>query len=182
MKKSFLFVVLFVFLFASKVQAAGSLKTITKDGVTYVSAETVSTNSTDSTSSSTLQKTSQTTVAETPIVPPTGFAKDTGSLINSLLQAIMVIAVLLVFGFLVLGGIEYITSGGEKSKTEAARNKIVSAIVGLIIVASSYAVFLLLLHFLGFNDLPDALNHVTKIDGTSQIEVATSSSQLKQQN
>jgi hypothetical protein len=96
--------------------------------------------------------------------PDKGYATDFGKLLNFLLQIVMVIAVLLVFLYLILGGIEWITSGGEKSKTEAARNKITSAVIGLIILAASYAILTLLLKFLGFGDLKSALNGITPIN------------------
>ena len=96
-------------------------------------------------------------ITGTPIQPQRGFARDFGSLLNSVLTIVMVIAALLVFFYLIMGGIEWITSGGEKGKTEAARNKITAAVVGLIILAASYAIFTLVLRFLGFNDVQDAL-------------------------
>lgn len=80
-----------------------------------------------------------------------GFFTNPNDLISRLLSIIMVIGVILVFAYLVLGGIEYITSGGEKGKTEAARNKITSAVIGLIILASSYAILTIVLRFLGTN-------------------------------
>ena len=83
--------------------------------------------------------------------PGTGFAEDFGSFINGILSFVMVIAALLVFLYLIWGGIEWITSGGDKGKTESARNKITSAIIGLIVVAASYAILTLALNFLGFD-------------------------------
>jgi hypothetical protein len=102
-----------------------------------------------------------TTVA---IQPGRGFALDIGNVINFVLRVVMVIAVLLVFFYLVLGGIEWITSGGEKGKTEAARNKITAAVIGLIILAASYAILTLLLRFLGFDSLQGAINNVNPIN------------------
>ncbi|MCB9801833.1 MAG: hypothetical protein H6774_01970 [Pseudomonadales bacterium] len=61
----------------------------------------------------------------------------------------MAIAALLVFVYLIWGGIEWITSGGDKGKTESARNKITAAIIGLIILAASYALLRIALEFIG---------------------------------
>ena len=85
------------------------------------------------------------------LTPPSGvgFFTSGQDLITRLLNIVMVIGVLLVFSYLVLGGIEYITSGGEKGKTEAARNKITSAVIGLIILAASFAILTIALKFLG---------------------------------
>lgn len=104
------------------------------------------------------------------IQAPQGYATDIGKLISFVLRVVLAIGALLVFGFLVMGGIEYITSGGEKGKTESARNKITAAIVGLIILAASWAILNLALSFLGLNSLTGAINSVGNINnaGTAQ--------------
>ncbi|MBU0578513.1 hypothetical protein KKE34_01205 [Patescibacteria group bacterium] len=91
-----------------------------------------------------------------------GFFTDLGALIQGALNFVMVIGALLVFLYLIMGGIEWITSGGDKTKTETARNKITAAVVGLIVLAASYAILLIILNFLGFSDL----NDVFRIIGT----------------
>jgi hypothetical protein len=98
------------------------------------------------------------------INPGKGFATDIGSLINGALSFIMVIAALLVFLYLILGGIEWITSGGDKGKTENARNKITAAVIGLIILAASYAILLIILNFLGFGNLGDVFSNVKGLE------------------
>jgi hypothetical protein len=97
-------------------------------------------------------------IAKTDVDPGKGFATDFGRLINGVLSFVMVIAALMVFLYLIWGGIEWITSGGDKGKTETARNKITSAVIGLIVVAASYAILTLALNFLGFSDLNDVFN------------------------
>lgn len=97
---------------------------------------------------------------------PTGYAPSVGGLISFVLRAVLAIGALLVFGYLVMGGIEYITSGGEKGKTESARNKITAAVVGLIILAASWAILNLALSFLGLGSLEGALQNVGTISGS----------------
>ena len=97
-------------------------------------------------------------IAKTNVDPGQGFATDFGQLINGVLSFVMVLAALLVFLYLIWGGIEWITSGGDKGKTETARNKITSAVIGLIVVAASYAILTLALNFLGFSDLNEVFN------------------------
>jgi hypothetical protein len=72
-----------------------------------------------------------------------------GTFIGQVLEAVMVIALIAVLIFLVWGGIEWITSGGEKSKIEAARNKMTGAIIGLIVLASSLGIYMLIQRFIG---------------------------------
>lgn len=92
------------------------------------------------------------------ITTPDGFATNFGSLLSGVLTIVMIIAALLVFFYLILGGIEWITSGGDKGKTESARNKITAAVIGLIVLAASYAILNLALSFLGFSGLEAVLN------------------------
>ncbi len=76
---------------------------------------------------------------------------DVGSLISSFMGVALLASALMVFGFLILGGVQWITSGGDKGKTESARNKITAAIIGLAIVASSYALMQIIAYFFGIN-------------------------------
>lgn len=99
------------------------------------------------------------------IDPGPGFAANIGSLINGVLSFVMVLAALLVFMYLIWGGIEWITSGGDKGKTESARNKITAAVLGLIVLAASYAILLIALNFIGFDNLGDAFSNVRTING-----------------
>ena len=72
-----------------------------------------------------------------------------GTLISALVGVLLILAALMAFFFLILGGIQWITSGGDKAGMEAARNKITHAVVGLIIVGAAWAVMILLQNFLG---------------------------------
>ncbi len=74
---------------------------------------------------------------------------DFGKLISALVGTLLIIAALLAFLFLIMGGIQWITSGGDKAGMEAARNKITHAIVGLIIVGAAWAIMILVQNFLG---------------------------------
>lgn len=76
-----------------------------------------------------------------------------GTVISSAVGILLIISAILAFLFLVLGGIQWITSGGDKAGMEAARNKITHAIVGLVIVASAWAIMLLVQSFLGISIL-----------------------------
>jgi hypothetical protein len=71
--------------------------------------------------------------------------------VQDVLSAIFVVALLSVLIFLVWGAMEWIFSGGEKSKVETARGKITGAIMGLIILAASLALFGLVQKFLNID-------------------------------
>lgn len=76
---------------------------------------------------------------------------DISKLISSLLKFTLGIVGLLVFIYLIWGGIEWLTAGGDKSKTESARQKITNAIIGLAIVASALAISVVLSNFFGIS-------------------------------
>ncbi len=83
---------------------------------------------------------------------PPGFQiEDLGKLISNTAGVALIIAAILVFAFLVMGGIQWITSGGDKGKTEEARNRITAALVGLAIVAAAWAVVQLVSTFFGID-------------------------------
>ncbi len=83
---------------------------------------------------------------------PPGFQiEDLGKLISNAAGVALVIAAILVFVFLVWGGIQWITSGGDKGKTEEARNRITAALVGLAIVAAAWAIVQLVSTFFGID-------------------------------
>ncbi|MEK7611074.1 MAG: hypothetical protein AAB486_01710 [Patescibacteria group bacterium] len=65
--------------------------------------------------------------------------QDLGQLVGTLLQVAIIISGLAAFIFLLLGGFQYVTSGGEKAQAEAARDKITYAIIGMVIIAAAYA-------------------------------------------
>lgn len=74
-----------------------------------------------------------------------------GNVISAVVGVLLIVAAIAAFLFLILGGIQWITSGGDKAGMEAARNRITAAIVGLIIVAAAWAIMLLIGQFIGFN-------------------------------
>jgi len=96
---------------------------------------------------------------------PSGFARDFTALFTGILSILMALVAILVFAMLVWGGVEWILSGGDKGRTEQARNKIFSALIGLLIVAASYAILYLVLRFLGYSSLTEIINDIKPIAG-----------------
>jgi len=89
------------------------------------------------------------------LAPPTGFENlssiSFGGLVGLAISFILIIAAIAFFFMLVLGGIRWITSGGDKGKTEAARNQITAGLVGLVIVFAAWAILTLIENFFGVN-------------------------------
>ncbi len=72
-----------------------------------------------------------------------------GSIVSGLIRAALVVAAVIFFFILVIGGIRWIASGGDKGATEAARSQITAALVGLIIVFAAWAIVYLINAFFG---------------------------------
>ncbi len=69
-----------------------------------------------------------------------------------LVSLIFVVAVIVALFYLIYGGIRWITSGGDKGAVEAARQHIIAAVIGLVIVFLSYFIVSLIMQFfLGTN-------------------------------
>ena len=85
---------------------------------------------------------------------PPGFqVTDVGTIISGAIGAAFIISGLIIFAFLVFGGVLMITSSGDKSQTERGRNAITGAAVGFAIIASAYALVLLLQFIFGYQVL-----------------------------
>lgn len=77
-----------------------------------------------------------------------------GGLVGGIIGAFLIFAFVAAFMYLILGGFNWITSGGDKSKLQAARDEITNAIIGLIVVAAAWAIMTLIGNFLGIQ-FPD---------------------------
>jgi hypothetical protein len=70
-----------------------------------------------------------------------------GAAINLILGGAGIVA----FIFLLWGGLQWILAGGDKEGTEKARKKITSALIGLAIVFSAYALLFIVRALFGVN-------------------------------
>ena len=96
-----------------------------------------------------------------PVIPSTlgsggneAGASAVGAFIGSIVGILIVGSFVLAFVYLLLGGYDWITSGGDKAKLQSARDRITNAILGLIIVAAVWAIMMLVSNFVGI-DFPN---------------------------
>jgi hypothetical protein len=75
------------------------------------------------------------------------------SIISAIIILVLIVAAIVFFFMLVIGGIRYITSGGDKAQTEAARGQITAALIGLVIVFAAWAIISLVNAFFGIDIL-----------------------------
>lgn len=91
------------------------------------------------------------------LVPPAGSGFQNlqnitfAGIVTGLIGIVLVLAAIIFFFILVIGGIRWITSGGDKAQTEAARNQITAALVGLVIVFAAWAIIQLIQIFFSVN-------------------------------
>ena len=76
-----------------------------------------------------------------------------GSIISFLVAFIIVVAFLAALLFIVIGAIQWITSGGDKQRVADARNHIISAVIGLIIIALTFVIVNVIITALGLGSL-----------------------------
>ncbi len=77
-----------------------------------------------------------------PLAAPTGSVGniDIAQIPQFLISLLFVIGVIVAVVFLIYGGIKWILSGGDKTAVESARNHIIAAIVGLVIVVAAFLI------------------------------------------
>jgi len=76
-----------------------------------------------------------------------------GQVVGAAIVLILIIAAIVFFFVLIIGGVRWITSGGDKTATEGARNQITSALIGLVIVFAAWAILQLVQIFFGIDIL-----------------------------
>jgi len=74
-----------------------------------------------------------------------------GKFLPNLIGLSLVIGVVLFLFIMLIGAIQWITSGNDKGGIEAARGKITNAIIGLILLLSTFAIIQLIESFMGIN-------------------------------
>ncbi len=75
------------------------------------------------------------------------------SILAVLVRVFFIAGGLLFFLILLIGAIRWIASGGDKTQIESARNTIVNAVIGLIILLSLFAIAAVLEELFGFEIL-----------------------------
>ena len=74
-----------------------------------------------------------------------------GSVIRPFITLIFILGILAALLYLVWGGFKWLTSGGDKAAVQSAREHIVAAIVGLVLMFIVYAIMFIILGFFSVN-------------------------------
>ena len=76
---------------------------------------------------------------------------DFNGLVEIAIAFVIIVAALAFFFILILGGIRWITSGGDKGKVESARSQITAGLIGLVVVFSAWAILNIIENFFHVN-------------------------------
>jgi hypothetical protein len=90
-----------------------------------------------------------------------------GNVVSVIIGFITIVAGLFFLFQLVLGGIAWMSSTGDKTKLQGAQDRITQAMIGLIIVVSAYAITSIVGHVVGIDIL---LNTPEKLFGALTIQ------------
>lgn len=60
------------------------------------------------------------------------------SVLNTIINVVLIALFLVAFAYLVYGGSQFLTSSGDADKVATARNTILYAIIGVVVIALSY--------------------------------------------
>jgi len=80
------------------------------------------------------------------------FQDNIGTYINRILKVVLGVGAIATLVMIMWGGVEWVTSGGDKNKYESARNRITAGIVGLALVAAGWGIWLLVLKFFNLDE------------------------------
>ena len=67
-------------------------------------------------------------------------ATDLLELVGKVVSIILLVAGIIAFLYLLYGGIQYMTAGGDAEKATAARTTILNSVIGVVIIVIAYAV------------------------------------------
>ena len=86
-----------------------------------------------------------------PATVPTGGIQTVAKVVGNTLTILLIAAVILTLVYLILGGIAWIQSGGDKQKVSQARARITYAIIGLIVALASFFIINVIGYFFNVN-------------------------------
>lgn len=95
---------------------------------------------------------------ETINITPQGTIGDTvssitvGGIVSTAITWILIFAAIIFFFMLLIGGISWLTSGGDEQKVAGAKGQITNALIGLAIVLAGWAIVTLVGSFFGIDE------------------------------
>lgn len=75
------------------------------------------------------------------------------SLFTNVVQAVVALAGVALFIMLLVGGFNFLFSGGDQKKLEAAKGTVTNAIIGIVIIVSAFLILKTITAFTGVGDI-----------------------------
>ena len=88
-----------------------------------------------------------TTFSNEPIVPEE--YQHIGGILGAILNVVFYVGIALSIIFLIIGGIQYMTAGGDETKIAGARGQITNAILGFVVVIVAFSVRAIIKNLIG---------------------------------
>ena len=94
------------------------------------------------------------------------------SAITNILSAIIGVAGLVSVAYIIVGGIQYMTSSGDSNKTEKAKKTILYALIGLVVCALSFAIVNFAISRIIYNNNSSSDNDESAYENTSSTWIS----------
>lgn len=104
---------------------------------------------------------------------PTGGIFETQVILRSVVTYFVIAGIILALVYLVLGGISWITSGGDKQKLAQAKNRITFAIIGLLVVFLSFFILSFVYYFFRINNSSGGGGRRAEINNSTVSKLAS---------
>lgn len=78
-----------------------------------------------------------------------------GGILGAALNVVFWVGIALTIIFLIIGGIKYMTSGGDETKVGLARAQVTNAVIGFVIVVGAFTVKYIIRNLLGVTGIPN---------------------------
>lgn len=72
-----------------------------------------------------------------------------GGILGAILNVVFYVGIALSIIFLIIGGIKYITAGGDETNIAAARGQITNAIIGFVVVIAAFSLKAIIKNLIG---------------------------------
>ncbi len=73
--------------------------------------------------------------------------------LSNFISILLIVGVIVAFIFLVIGAIQWMTAGNDKAAMESARGKVISAIIGLVVLFTVFAIIKIIGAIFGIEQL-----------------------------
>ena len=73
--------------------------------------------------------------------------------LSNFISILLIVGVVVAFIFFIIGAIQWMTAGNDKAKMESARGKVVSAVIGLVVLFAVFAIIKIIGAIFGIEQL-----------------------------